>query len=157
MLDALERIVMITGDEITVCEIKNPRSNYSSIFRNKDTRELDQRFGLNGERLDEKSPIARDLRHSTDTSALGNVEAGRIMRYFAHLAVQAGHFVGVYEEEMLRNIMAGTIQGFNEIQLKAMLNYSFGNDGATYMKNVNVEGKAVLFPANLHSRRAVWR
>ncbi|MBI5398953.1 hypothetical protein HZB03_05810, partial [Candidatus Woesearchaeota archaeon] len=108
MLDALERIVTIAGDEITVCEIKNPRSKYSSVFRNKDTRELDQRFGLNGTYLYETSPIARDLLHATDKGALGNVEAERVMRYFAHLAMRAGHFVGVHEEAMRRNIMAGT-------------------------------------------------
>lgn len=148
-----KRVVDVDGDEVAVYKINNPESLYSAVYQNKDTRTLDERFGLTGKPVGPDSETGRYLRLAVGGCSLGKTEVEYVLRAFVIIAMKNGHFLGFPEEELKQNIKKGKIKMFDEYDLDLALRYKDGmNDGATYLKRVNVEGTDVIFPANLQKQ-----
>lgn len=145
------RIVKVKGDEINVYDIKNPKRWYSAVYQNKDTKELDERFGLTGDSVKKGSEIEKYLNLSTAHCSLGKTEVEYLLRYFAHLAKQAGNFVGILEKELREHLRKGDLgQAYGEGYINLALEYKdYMRKGATYLKRIKVERKNILFPCNL--------
>ncbi len=147
------RIVNVGGDEIAIYDIDQPGSWFTEIYQNKDTKALDETFGLTGEPIEVDSDVAHFLSLATDSCSLGETEVELVLRYFAGLAKQVGNFVGVPEQELRKNISDGKLRHFDGSDVNRALTYRDGMaNGETYLKRINVEGKDVLFPANLRKQ-----
>lgn len=87
---------------------------------------------------------------ATGSCSLGETEVELVLKYFAGLVKQVGNFVGVPEQEVRKNISEGKLRHFDGSDVNLALTYRDGMaNGETYLKRINVEGKDVLFPANL--------
>lgn len=76
------RTVMVGDDDITIYDVSHPSSWYTTAYQNKDTRTLDETFGLTGEPIPRDSDIANCLRLSTGPSSLGKSEVEQVLRVF---------------------------------------------------------------------------
>ena len=146
----LERIVVVDGDPLTIHEIPPVQGRvYTAIYQNRDTRQLDFLFGLYGqEQIDLQ--ISDKLYLATMASELGNDNVARVLRCFMEIAKRSGSFVGLREDEVRAQVRTGQWYGVRERDIShAILYHDMRHGGVAYLKQIRVEGKDVLFPANL--------
>ncbi len=147
------RIIEVEGDPIIIFEIGKiyPESLYSVTYQNKDTRVLDERFGLTGQTVSHDSYTSHYLKLSTGSCSLGDTHVEMMLRHFAILAGQAGNFIGIKEEELKQHLKLGKLKHLSEYNLEKALEYQdWMNKGVTYLQRLSVEGSNVLFPKNIN-------
>ena len=102
-LEEIIEVKLPDGDRVEVLgPIEDTQAGYTlHLYRNKDTRALDEKFGLNGE------PIPEDFVKSIDSiyltigqADLGNVQVSSTLAYFVNAAYVAGWFAGMREEDI---------------------------------------------------------
>lgn len=148
-----ERVVNVDGDEVTIYLAEGP---YRTVFRNKDTRALDEAFGLDGTPVEEGSELDEILRFSTGTNALGKIEVENVLKHFADMARQHGYFVGLPGQNLLDMMAEGKIYGHPKDVAIALRYQDPVQNGRIYLKALNVEEVIVLFPTNLVRRTEVY-
>ena len=145
ILDVPSRTVDFSdGDRIEVVgPIKDTKKGYSlHLYRNEDTRALDEKFGLNG------NPISEDFVESLDPinlfigqHNLGDKRVSATLALFVHAAYQVGYFIG-FDEEDIRKINPSY---FHQELALTHKNWSHG----PYLVGKEVEGHYILFPKGL--------
>lgn len=148
MMTTKERDVIVGKERVTIFDMTCTDSVYSALYENGGTRALDKTFGLTGEPIPLDGPIADLLKTATGAASLGMTEVEYAMQYFTYVAAKSGRFVGLPEDEVRREINEGRVEGLKEGFIDAALTYGKGT-GKTYLNRVFVEGRGVLFPANL--------
>ncbi|GEM_PF-2061659 len=147
------RDVDCEGQRVTIYDLSQlPKSFFSAVYQNNTTRALDLTFKLTGTPLARESPEYATIRKSTGPSSLGDSRIESLLQYFGVLARQAGNFVGIKEEELLRQIQEGRLRDsfIHAGDIESALRYEDGmNDNARYLERLVVEGNPVLFPSNL--------
>lgn len=148
------KIVDVDGDSVIVHHISRPRSNYTRVFQNSGTRELDARFGLTGARVGFASELENSIQYSVREGVFGSGSTQRVLEYFGTLALQGGIFVGIPEDEFRTYLgVVGVAsqqksRDFFTNTLDAALEHNAGLD-QPYLRRINVDGTDVIFPANI--------
>jgi hypothetical protein len=114
--------------------------SYTHIYQNNDTRELDERFELEGDSLsqgDKRLDYRCDIVNSNVQDALS---------YWVRMAQGVnGNFVGFREDEIKEEIEKTKAIYIN---LEEALRFSH-NGSRPYLRRKMIEGHSVLFPRNL--------
>lgn len=148
-----ERMIQVGDDEVVRYLAQGP---YRTVFRNNDTRALDEAFGLDGTPIEEGSELDDILRFSTETNALGQIEVEDVLKHFADMARQQGYFLGLPGQQLLDRMAEGKVDAHPRDVAKALRYQDPMQDGRTYLKALNVEDVIVLFPMNLVKRTEVY-
>jgi len=148
-----EKVVSIGNETVIVYPMIAPKSIYSAVCVTEETKKLDKEFGLQGTPSNKNDARLHYLLLSTGYCSLGDAYVESVLRYFADVASQIGRFVGLPEDEVRRNIREGSVKSFLESAIETALSYrDWFNDGKTYLKRVNVEGRDFIVPQNLEKR-----
>lgn len=144
------RIVTLSdGDEVEIHgPFEDPTSCYTHLYQNKDTRALDERFGMDGKPIPEGDSREHFLQKCAGICSLGKTEVESTLRYFVQVAKNVtGNFIGFREDE-LRAQMERSPQLASRLYLDKSLRHQ-GRSQGPYLIRKEVEGQQVLFPRNL--------
>lgn len=139
------------GDTITVWKAVTPQEPYDAYYRNKDTRLLDQLFGMPDILPVEKgSQLYKEIFRACQPGSLGDIRVDLLLNYFVYMAAMLGTFVGFSEQRLRENTRTGIVPDLDERLIDVALQHRdqmYG--GVSYLKRESIEGEDILFPANL--------
>lgn len=142
-------VTLADGDKVEIQgPFEDPTSAYTHLYRNNDTRALDERFEMDGKPVPEGDLREHFLRKCAGSFSLGKTEVESTLRYFVQVAKNVtGNFIGFREDE-LRAQMKRSPQLASRLYIDTSLRYQDGTQGP-YLVKKDVEGHQVLFPRNL--------
>jgi hypothetical protein len=130
------------GDMVGVLGPLAAPSPFTYVYVNLGTIALDKRFGLDKMPLQEEDNRRTLLDRCTMPGTLGNWHVEGTILYFTTLAKNGGMFIGIREEELVKNVSG--------LYLEETLNQM--TSGGPYLVRKEVDGHKVIFPQNLE----VW-
>lgn len=144
----LKMVILPDGDIVEIHgPYEDPTSAYTYYYQNRDTRELDEKFEMDGEPFFIGDPRYNLLLRSTEFCSLGKSEVETTLRYFIQVARRVGLFVGFREDEVKKE-MRRSPELANRLDLGESINYKDGTQGPYLVRKI-IDNKAVLFPRNL--------
>ena len=159
MSNLSHKTVIVNNEKITIWQVNQPNAPYSAIYQNKDTKNLDRLFCLDGSDIVSNSSRHKNLERSVELTALGHTHTEHVLRYFVRKAIVANYFIGIKEHEFKKQIFQGENLGnihqlkYKHIQQALDHKDYIEKDGlierVSYLRRINVEGVNVLFPRNL--------
>src|SRR3989338_9166677 len=149
------RVVNVLGENIEI--YADQRLPYRNVYRNNDTRSLDELFGLDGKPIVKGSQKDIDLNNSTLLEDLENAEAYFLLKYFVSLTKIFGYFIGLPEPELIWHARNHQILPVWPGDIEIVLRHDDTIDGKPYIKRINVRGINVIFPRSLTKFHKVYK
>ena len=154
-METSARIVNILGENIEV--YTDQRLPYRNVYRNNDTRSLDELFGLDGRPVVKGSQKDINLDNSTSLLLLGMAEAYFLLKYFVSLAKNIGYFVGLSEVELIWHARNHQILPVWPGDAAIVLKYDDKMNDKPYLRRINIEGINIVFPQSLTKFHKVYK
>lgn len=149
------RVVNVLEEDIEV--YTDQRLPYRKVYRNNDTRSLDELFGLDRRPIIKGSPKDIDLDNLTSSMLLGKAEVYFLLKYFVSLTKTFGCFVGLPEAELIWHARNHQILPVWPGDVEIVLRNDDTMDGKPYIKRINVQGINVIFPQSLAKFHKVYK